>query len=139
MSSEVQRTQYVDMSKLTKRATKLTLDEAAAVVEGQAATLAPTDTGSLRNSIRRDVQSETYAEVIADVDYAVYVEFGTGDQGSGGGKKWTYYSDKLQRFVTTSGMAAQPFMRPAMDFLKAKLGISWGKAFTNAYNHERGA
>jgi HK97 gp10 family phage protein len=113
MSSEVQRTQYVDMGKLTKRATNITLEECAAIVEGQAATLAPTDTGSLRNSIRRDVQSETYAEVVADAEYAVYQEFGT-------------------RY-----MAAQPFMRPAMDFLKSKLGISWGKAFADAYNRER--
>jgi HK97 gp10 family phage protein len=106
----------------------LTLDEVAAVVEGNAVNLAPVDTGNLRGTIYRKMISPTEAEVGAAADYAVYVEFGTGDGGTGGGRKWTYYSEALQRFVTTSGMKAQPFLRPALDGVRSRLGRFWARA-----------
>jgi hypothetical protein len=46
--------------------------------------------------------------VTTNVEYAVYVEYGTGKLGDPtvthtSKESWTYYSDKLQKFITTHG------------------------------------
>ncbi|KIL45761.1 HK97 gp10 family phage protein [Jeotgalibacillus soli] len=49
---------------------------------------------------------------------AIYLEFGTGIYAEGGdGRKtpWVYWSDKLNRWVFTRGMPAQPFWFPSVD------------------------
>jgi phage gpG-like protein len=70
----------------------------------------PIDTGNLKNSINHQVVVKEKAVYIGtNVEYAPYVEFGTGDLGSGTGKKWTYRDDE-GKFHQTSGMAARPFM-----------------------------
>jgi len=109
VSNKVTRKKHVDMRKFTRDASRLTIDEAAAVVEGNAATTAPADTGTLRNSIGRRVLRDDLAEVFSDVEYAVYQEFGT-------------------RF-----MQAQPFMRPALDGLRSDLNRVWSKATGESY------
>jgi len=124
----VTRKRHVDMTRYISKASEMTLEEMAATVEGRAVTTAPVGQiagGGLKSSIYRKRVNDSEYEVGASVDYAVYVEFGTGDQGSGGGRKWTYYSDALQRFVTTSGMAAQPFLRPALDSIRNEAAKIW--------------
>jgi len=75
--------------------TSLVVRKAAFDVERIAKTLAPVDTGFLKNSIHTVIQASNFrtygAEVIADASYASYVEYGT------------------------SRMAPQPFMQPALD------------------------
>lgn len=91
----------------------------AQIIQSTAKALAPVDDGSLRDSIEMDVlQGGLTAKVSVGVEYAIYVEFGTGIyavEGNGRSTPWTYYSDKLGRFVTTKGMRAQPFWEPAID------------------------
>ncbi len=79
-----------DFTKLIKDAVQKSLTEAATIVEATAVTLAPYKTGTLRNSITKKVGNE-YAIVGTNLDYAIYVEYGT------------------------AKMSARPFMRPALD------------------------
>ena len=60
-------------------------------MEAHAKINAPVDTGFLRNSITVDSVTPMEAIIAPHTDYAEYVEFGT------------------------SRMAAQPYMRPALD------------------------
>ena len=67
------------------------LEAASLIVEADATLRAPVDTGNLRSSITHKVVSDEEARVGTNVDYAPWVEGGT------------------------SKMAAQPFLRPALD------------------------
>ncbi len=76
----------------------------------------PDSTGRLRDSITSAVEGDS-AVIGTNVEYAPYVEFGTGAQGDKSvahttKKHWTYYSGG--RFYTTSGHAPQPFLVPAL-------------------------
>lgn len=74
----------------------------------------PIDTGVLKNSMTHRVEtSEKAVHIGTDVEYAPYVEFGTGDMGTGTGRKWTYRDDE-GKFHKTSGMAPRPFLKTAI-------------------------
>lgn len=72
------------------------------------------DTGWLRDHIDYRIKGDA-VYVGSNVHYAIYVEFGTGDMGTGTGPKWTYYvpEGKYKGFHQTSGMRPRPFLRPA--------------------------
>lgn len=84
------------------------LGRGAARTQGAVKKLTPEDTGNLRNKIVWDhVQMMVY-NVETNVEYAAFVEFGTGKLGDPSvphtsKEYWTYYSDALKRFVTTHG------------------------------------
>ena len=80
-----------------KNAKRGGLTAAALIVEGDATLRAPVDTGNLRSSITHKVVSDEEARVGTNVDYAPWVEGGT------------------------SKMAAQPFLRPALDNNKSRI------------------
>ena len=86
------------------------------VVRADAVDNCPVDTGRLRDSITSTVEGDS-AVIGTNVEYAPYVEFGTGAQGDKSvahttKKHWTYYSGG--RFYTTSGHAPQAFLVPAL-------------------------
>lgn len=84
------------------------------MAEGYAVLLCPVDTGNLRNSISHDSDEET-AIVGTNVEYAPYVEYGTGIHAEGGGRSTPWrYKDKDGNWHTTSGQKPQPFLRPAI-------------------------
>lgn len=85
------------------------------VAERYAKELAPVDTGRLRNSISHEVDDST-VYIGTNVEYAPYLEFGTGIYAEGGGRAtpWSYQDDKGE-WHTTSGNQPQPFLRPALD------------------------
>lgn len=92
------------------------LQEAGEVVRKDAVLNCPVQTGRLRGSITVNVEGST-AEIGTNVEYAQYVEFGTGAHGDKSvahttREKWTYYSGG--QFFTTSGHAPQPFLTPAL-------------------------
>lgn len=98
-----------------------TLGKACALVERSAKQKAPKGTGELRNSITSRVERDgenMVGVVYTPVEYAPYVEYGTGLFAEGGnGRKdvpWCYKDDKGE-WHSTSGMAPQPYMRPALD------------------------
>lgn len=75
-------------------------------------------TGNLRNSITHTVQQDkegTAAIVGSAVDYAPYVELGTGIHTEKGRKTPWKYKDHKGKWHTTSGMPARPFLRPAVE------------------------
>lgn len=94
----------------------LALGKACALVERSAKQKAPKDTGELRRSISSKVQ-DGVGEVFTPLEYAPYVEFGTGLFAEEGGRQdvpWRYQDDAGE-WHSTSGQHPQPFMRPALD------------------------
>lgn len=77
-------------------------------------------TGNLRNSITHDTFEEDGAIVVAvgsTVEYAPYVELGTGVYASDGkGRKTPWrYQDKDGNWHATRGMPPRPYLRPAVE------------------------
>lgn len=92
------------ITKYEKRANainaKAIVDLGTAMVEAQAKSLTPVDTGRLRNSEHSTVTGNAQSaegSVSTNVEYAPYVEFGT------------------------SKMKAQPYLRPAVRITKPKV------------------
>lgn len=83
------------------------------------------DTGALQRSIASDVKEnggEVEGVIYTPLEYAPYVEFGTGLFAEKGGRTtpWRYQDDKGE-WHTTSGQKPQPFMRPALNDNKAAI------------------
>ncbi|WP_084246791.1 HK97-gp10 family putative phage morphogenesis protein [Planomicrobium okeanokoites] len=101
------------------REVKRIVVETAQIILSNAKMLAPVDDGNLRDSIEMEVRMDGLkAKVQVTAHYAIYVEYGTGIyavEGDGRQTPWTYWSPKLNRFVTTRGMSPQPFWEPAID------------------------
>lgn len=73
------------------------------------------DTGNLRNSITHKVLTDEKKVIIGtDVEYAPYIEFGTGIYTSGGRQTPWAYQDAEGDFYLTRGMRARPFLKPAV-------------------------
>ena len=94
----------------------LAVGRACALVERSAKQKAPKDTGELRRSISSKVE-DGVGVVFTPLEYAPYVEYGTGLFAENGGRSdvpWSYQDDAGE-WHTTSGQKPQPFMRPALD------------------------
>lgn len=92
------------------------IGKACALVEGEAKKKAPKDTGALRRSISSTVKG-TEGIVFTPLEYAPYVEYGTGLFAEKGGRKnvpW-YYKDEEGKWHITSGQHPHPYMRPALN------------------------
>lgn len=95
------------------------LEKACAIVERSAKQKAPKGKGELRRSITSKVENsndELEGVVYTPLEYAPYVEFGTGLFAEEGGRKdvpWCYQDDEGE-WHSTSGQKPQPFMRPAL-------------------------
>ncbi len=67
-----------------REASRKGLERGAKKIQRNAKYLAPVDTGHLRNSIKtksKVTQDEAEAQVFTNLEYAPYVEFGTGQRG----------------------------------------------------------
>lgn len=99
---------------------KAALGRACALVERTAKQKAPKDNGDLRRSIESKIEqdnTEIRGVIFTPLEYAPYVEYGTGLFAEEGGRQdvpWCYQDDKGE-WHTTSGQHPQPFMRPALD------------------------
>lgn len=96
-SSELRRNLNRLRGNERRRAQQDGLDAGARIVETHAKVYCPVDTGTLRNSIMVDEVTPDKAVIAPHTDYAEHVEFGT------------------------SRMAAQPYMRPALDQHEAEI------------------
>lgn len=100
-------------------------------VAGDAKLRCPVDLGNLRESIFYKVDENKLSVIIGtNVEYAIYIEFGTGEKAEdGNGKKggWFYVTDYKQAkgfllgqtkngkyLYFTYGSKPQPFLRPAL-------------------------
>lgn len=100
-----------------KTAVKQALGQACALVERDAKKKAPKGNGTLRRSITSDVNGDR-GIVFTPLEYAPYVEYGTGLFAEGGNGRtfdlpWSYQDDE-GNWHSTSGMKPHPFMRPAL-------------------------
>ena len=114
----------IDSNSLLKRIDKMcsetnisaAIGKACALVEGEAKKKAPKDTGALRRSISSTVKG-LEGIVFTPLEYAPYVEYGTGLFAEKGGRKnvpW-YYKDEEGKWHITSGQHPHPYMRPALN------------------------
>ena len=72
-------------------------------------------TGNLRNSIAHQVQPAELAVYIGtNVEYATYVELGTGKYYPGGRPTPWVYQDAQGNWHLTHGQRAQPYLKPAV-------------------------
>lgn len=78
---------------------------------GYAQDLCPVDTGNLRGSITYAVDGDE-CYIGTNVEYAPYVELGTGKYTTGGRQTpWVYQDDK--GWHMTDGQQAKPFLKPS--------------------------
>ena len=92
------------------------LGKACALVERSAKQKAPKDTGALRRSITSKVEG-LEGVVFTPLEYAPYIEYGTGLFAEDGGRSdvpWNYQDDRGE-WHSTSGQKPQPYMRPALE------------------------
>lgn len=99
----------------SQNALKTGILQAAKKMQGDAKDLAPVDTGRLRNSIQAFVEEKdgkVIGKVSTNVEYAAYVEFGTGQRGEESPSP-PKYDGELSYRQDWAGMAAQPYLYPA--------------------------
>lgn len=99
---------------------EINLSKACALVERSAKEKAPKNTGELRRSIASKVEQsggDLVGVVYTPLEYAPYVEYGTGLFAESGGRKdvpWFYVDEKGDWHIT-SGQHPKPYMRPALN------------------------
>lgn len=113
----------------------MAVGRACALVERSAKQKAPKGTGELRRSITSKVEDTGTSMdgiVFTPLEYAPYVEFGTGLFAEEGGRTdvpWHYKDDKGE-WHSTSGQHPQPYMRPALTENREKIKRIIGEAIT---------
>lgn len=113
-----------EAKEVLKQATIQWLFQACMLVEGQAVALAAVHISRLRNSIDYVVdEAELIGYVGTNVEYAIYVEMGTGEFAENGmGRKggWVYQDPSGEWFFTW-GQEPQPYLRPAFRKNKSQI------------------
>jgi len=98
-----------------QEAAERALEKCGLVAEGYAKRLVRVDTGNLRNSITHQVdEGESAVYIGSNVEYAPYVELGTGRYTEGGRPTPWVYQDDEGNWHWTAGNPAQPFLKPAV-------------------------
>lgn len=101
--------------------------DACDLVESSAKDKAPKDTGALRRSMQSKVEvtgNEIDGIVFTPLEYAPYVEYGTGlyaENGNGRKTGWAYKDEKTGETIWTRGQHPQPYLRPALEENKDKI------------------
>lgn len=104
------------ISEILPEKLKQALEQSCLILEGDAKSRCPVDSGQLRQSITHQVDG-TRGEVGTNVEYAPYVEIGTGIYSTQGGGRQTpwVYKDAKGEWHKTSGSKPQPYMKPALE------------------------
>ncbi|MDE7234970.1 MAG: HK97 gp10 family phage protein, partial [Ruminiclostridium sp.] len=118
------------------------LEQAAIKIQEQAKENCSADMGKLRGSISVEKISKGYA-VGTNVEYGVYVEFGTGTLGDPSvpytTPKYWRYKDKNGNWHTMHGMKPRPFLLPAFnrykDKIPAAIKVNLSQALREAIRH----
>ncbi|WP_102335745.1 HK97 gp10 family phage protein [Salimicrobium jeotgali] len=101
------------------KAVKRVIATTAVTIQTQAKALAPVDEGNLRKSIEIEYSNNGFtAHIVVGAEYGIYVEYGTGiysTEGTGRKTPWVYWSSKINRWVYTRGIVAQPYWTPAVE------------------------
>lgn len=113
------------------------LGQACALVERSAKQNAPKGTGELRRSITSKVVrdgDELVGIVYTPLEYAPYIEFGTGlfaEEGNGRKDVPWHYQDDEGEWHSTSGQHPRPYLRPALDENRENIKRLLEEAITN--------
>ena len=111
---------------INKESLEKAMGKACAIVEREAIKKAPKGAGDLRRSIQSKVEvdgNDVVGVIFTPLEYAPYVEYGTGLFAESGGRKdvpWHYQDDKGE-WHSTSGQHPHPFMRPALNENREKI------------------
>lgn len=127
---------FIKLDKLRDFDVKRPLTEAGLLVEAEAKKKCPVDTGYLRSSIKSEVSGNT-ATIGTDVEYAPYVEFGTGlfaKEGDGRQDVPWVYKDEEGNYHSTVGIHPQPYLLPALDENRDAIRDIFDKAIKEAIN-----
>ena len=99
------------------------LEKAAQLVERAAREKAPKKTGELRRSITSKVEGQK-AIIFTPLEYAPYVEYGTGLYAESGGRTdvpWAFKDEETGELIWTAGQKPNPYMRPALNENRNKI------------------
>ena len=102
------------------------MEQACILVENEAKIKCPVDNGLLRNAITHYIEdnpNELVGVVGTNVEYAPYVEFGTGiysSLGNGRQDRWKY-KDAKGEWHSTIGQHPQPYLQPALEENRRKI------------------
>lgn len=127
---------------------KETMNKAVLLVHAQAKSLAPVDTGNLAGSIHPKVLTKgktIVGKVYTNLNYAPFVEFGTGIKGNGTYPNksvelsyrptpWIYTPNGGENFYYTEGQVAQPYMYPALKRNEKKIKAMFKEALHTEIN-----
>lgn len=105
-------------------------------VRAEAVLHCPVDTGRLRSSLAVEQVDPVTVLVGTNLEYGIYVEFGTGSLGDDAvahttKKGWVYFDPKRAGFFYTKGHAAQPFLVPALLAKKEEVTEAVRKALSD--------
>lgn len=117
---ELQRKLQAINTILSSQQVDRALGQGATKMQAQIKLLTPVDTGNLRDKIVWNHEKMMQYTIETNVEYAFFVEFGTGLLGDPAVPHtskpyWTYYSEKLQQFVRTSGQEPAAMFRQGFD------------------------
>lgn len=107
------------------------LEKCGMVAESYAKEKCPVDTGQLRNSItHKVVEDDKTVYIGTNMEYAPYVELGTGQFISGGRDTPWVFQDANGDWHRTEGQRPQPYLKPAItehadeyrEIIKSELG-----------------
>lgn len=77
--------------------------------------MCPVDTGRLRSSISLKKEQFMSYELVAQTDYAAYVEFGTGKYFVSNGEPWDGVASKYKgKGIKQVNLLPRPYMRPSI-------------------------
>lgn len=101
------------------------VQNAALAIEATAKRNCPVSSGTLRRSIQTQTEGLS-AVVSSNLQYAPYVEHGTGIYADGGNGRqdvpWTYYDEASGNFYKTMGIQGTHFFQQAVDAITPNLG-----------------
>lgn len=101
------------LAELQKRI-DVALEKCGLLAEGYAQLKCPADTGNLRNSITHKTSKDEMV-VGTNVEYAAYVEYGTGKYSEKGGRQTPWvYKDSEGNWHYTEGMKPRPYIKPSI-------------------------
>lgn len=107
------------------------ITEAARLIAEEAVNTVAVDKGDLRDSIEAE-QAQVNGNIVealvtAGTDHAFFVEYGTGIRGAN-----TDPSGNVHRDPNWPGMAAQPYVRPALDTKRSDVLAAVAEGLNNA-------
>ncbi len=111
------------------------------LVKGQAMLLCPAGKfygGNLRQDIDyKVVESDKFVAIGNNLEYAIYVNKGSGVYAEGGGGRktaWTYYDPVTEKYYKTVGQEPQPYLEEAIELMTPRVQ-ELAKSLLNGENH----